>query len=1082
MIAPPPPAIHHGSRLPIGPLHTTVLASMDFETFSLAGFEWREDLQKWTGLNGSTKDKGLPQVGTRIYAEHSTTEVLCMSYDLKDGLGTRRWRPGQPLPQDLFDHVAAGKLIEAHYSMMEKLIWEFVCVRRYGWPPCPPHSQWRCSAAKSRAWGLPGGLGEVGMALGTVTQKDKRGKELIKLLSMPQNPTKKQPLWRLQTPELLDEMQAYCDTDEKTESEVSLRVPDLIPMELDYWLCDQAINYRGIGVDIAAVRNCVAIVNQVLEHYNQEMIAICGLRTSQAKALVDWLAAAGVTGSDGRVCKSLAAAELEYLYENRDRYSAEVARVIEVRALTGSASVKKVFAMLNHATVSGRLCDLFIYHGARTGRDTHSDVQPGNLPKAGPEIRWCTDAHCGKPYAYARTECPWCGASDAFSAVRGSVGELWCFEAVEPVLEVIALQDMHALEWFFGDALLCITGVVRSLLCAAPGNKLVCSDYSSIEAVVLAALAGEQWRLDAFNRKEDIYYHGASGITGISYEEYKAWAKEHGRKHPDRQKIGKIAELALGFAGFSGALFAFGFEGDKKEAQAIVNKWRKASPALVELWGGQYRGVPWDPGVREFFGLEGCAIQAVLNPGQEFSYRQLSYQVLGDVLYCKLPSGRRLAYQQPRLTWGPPRGHADWAETYSLTYMTWNTNAKYGATGWVRMDTYAGRLAENCIASGTPVLTERGWVPIEAVRPEDRVHDGVEFVTHKGILYKGTQACISVDGVRMTPDHKVLCDDGWKEASQVQRPYRPDLRNVDGSIPSAIDGKNLGLGFLMRVRRGVRESWLRSQKGPSKRSNKQLRMHDFGVHCSRPTNPRHEPTPSLRGIQVHDRSLQAPIASGLAQLWRAGGIRLRALADLRGLLGRHGRKLPAWLRTGSAGQRRALLARELPLGAKFCSAEQSPGQRPDKHAGGLGNCGASFEALRHRSHDSALSHIARVARVGFAEAPRRDESPVYDLVDCGARHRFVVLGAQGPFIVHNCTQAVARDVMAYAVINLEKAGWPIVLRVHDELAAEIPAPPVADEWAYIATFEKVMADLPEWAEGWPIRAAGGWLELRYHKD
>lgn len=1061
------PEIGHGSRLPIGPLHTTVLASMDFEAFSLAGFEWREDLQKWTGLNGSTKDKGLPQVGARVYAEHPSTEVLCLSYNLKDGLGIRRWRPGRPLPQDLFDHVARGGHIEAHNAMFEKLIWEFVCVRRYGWPPCPPHSQWRCSAAKSRAWGLPGALGEVGMALGTVTQKDKRGKELIKLLSMPQNPTKKQPLWRLQTPELLDEMQAYCDTDEKTESEVSLRVPDLIPMELDYWLCDQAINYRGIGVDIAAVRNCVAIVNQVLEHYNQEMVAVCGLRTSQAKALVDWLAAAGVTGSDGRPCKSLAAAELEYLYENRDRYSPEVARVIEVRALTGSASVKKVFAMLNHATVSGRLCDLFIYHGARTGRDTHSDVQPGNLPKAGPEIRWCTDAHCGKPYAYARTECPWCGASDAFSAVRGSVGELWRFEAVEHVLEVITLQDMHALEWFFGDALLCITGVVRSLLCAALGNKLVCSDYSSIEAVVAACISGEEWRIEAFRNREDIYYHGASDVTGISYQEYKAWAKEHGRKHPDRQKIGKPC---LG-----------------PRTQVLTER-GYLDIVDVQLADRVWDGVEWvshqgllDQGIKNTIELDGVQITPDHRVNIKGSWMEAKELVSNPSLLTL-----SLATALGSL---PPQEHRGENQATERQRSSVRAVANPILSIWRRFMTGALRAATS--ARKKPLL------------PTARC----SIATRTRCQMTSTGAGFSIESLPLAPDAIILSRDSTQAtvpggslffpngAKIEERFYDTSKRFLAGMsrlskwiVSTATAITNLvtsGLSLARSTRLTKEKSTTKTSKSLNFKPTSSTLSSVYDLANAGPRR-RFVIKSDSGHLLVHNCELGLGYGGWVGALYAFGYEGTEAEARNVVVPWRDASPMIVEMWGGqSRGKPWAVERREF-FGLEGCAVQAvlNPGQR------------FTYRSISYEVLGKVLYAVLPSGRRLAYQKPqltlgskKEGWEPVYSLTymtwNTNAKmgpQGWVRMETYGGRLFENVVQAVARDIMACAVVKLEKAGWPIVLRVHDELAAEILAPPPADEWAYIATFEKVMADLPEWAEGWPIRAAGGWLEFRYHKD
>lgn len=735
---PPPPPVLYGTKIPVGPAFSTVLAECDFETYSAAGFHWcgptdKKPLGYWTGPPGAASGKkGLGVIGVRVYAEHPSTEVLTFKYDLKDGKGKRGWKPGQPFPEDLREHLASGKLIEAHNAGFEQTIWKLVCEPKYGWPAVDP-KQWRCSAAKSRAFGLPSALADVGQALNLQTQKDAEGKRLLKLFSWPKDPTKKDPRCRVlpsEEPADAIKLDSYCETDIETESQASARCPDLPPNELAYWLADQAINRRGIGVDMDAVRDCMAVVVEVLAAYDDEMFGLIGLRTSQAKKLVEWLAANGVRGSDGRPVKSLAAEELEFLYEQRHLYPHPVGRVLEIRGLTASASVKKVFSMANHASRDNRLCDLFIYHGARTGRDTHADVQPGNLPKAGPDLRWC-DNHgvCRRPYAKHFDNCPWCGCSAAFSTEESPPlpddkgrEKGWCFQGVEHVLEVLRLRSMHALEYFFGDALLCISGVVRSLLVAAPGHRLICSDYSSIEAVVSAVLAGEEWRVEAFRKKEDIYLHGAAGITGKSYE----WYQNNGFKsHPDRQKIGKPAELGLGFGGFHGALFAFGYEGTETEARRIVTAWRAASPAFVEIWGGQFRGPPWAPTSREFYGLEGCAVQAVLTPGKAFFYRGITYQVIDDILYCTLLSGRRMAYHQPRLWWGARRD--GWVECYSLTYMTWNTNSKMGPKGWVRMDTFSGRLFENVAQATARDIMAHAVVNLEAAGYPVvlRVHDEV---------------------------------------------------------------------------------------------------------------------------------------------------------------------------------------------------------------------------------------------------------------------------------------------------------------------------------------------------------------------
>jgi len=271
---------------------------------------------------------------------------------------------------------------------------------------------------------------------------------------------------------------------------------------------------------------------------------------------------------------------------------------------------------------------------------------------------------------------------------------------IDPVLEVMARGSLDLVEFYFGDALLCISGCLRGLYVARPGYDLIASDYSAIEAVVIAMLSGEQWRIDAFRRGDPIYLLSASKITGRSVEEYLDYQAVNGDHHPDRQNIGKVAELGLGFGGWVGAWLAFDDSGtfSEEEIKRLILAWREASPAIVEFWGGQHRGRPWDRDRRpELYGVEGHAVLAILHPGVAVAYRGIGFVVEptpagGAALYLTLPSGRRLTYHNPALS-PSQRDPSEWA----ITYWTQNSNPKYGPLGWVPMSTFGGRLAENIV-------------------------------------------------------------------------------------------------------------------------------------------------------------------------------------------------------------------------------------------------------------------------------------------------------------------------------------------------------------------------------------------------
>lgn len=708
MHAPPPPptadALSAGTQLVAGCGVATVLPDMDFETYSEAGFVF--DGERWRASPGAASTKrGLTLVGAAVYSEHPTCEVLSFAYDLKDRRGRRIWHPGQPKPGnpsrpqplDLFAHLANGGLIEAHNAAFEAWIWRNVCVPRYGWPPLPV-AQLRCSMAKARAHALPGALEPLGDVLAIATRKDKDGARLLAKFSIPRNPTKTDARRRIRPaddPTDAQRLYAYNSTDIVAEAQASACIPDLSSDELEFWQHDTLINTRGVAVDREAISNCTAIIEQAYERYNGELAKITGGvadTASQTERIKGWLHSRGVhldSLDDEAVTGALARCA-----------AGDERRVLQIRQLVSSASVKKLYALLHQTTAAGRVHDLFSYHAARTGRAAGNGPQPQNLPKDGPDVYHCVACshwfganHHPDPES---PRCSWCGVLVTLDKLKPLS---WGYVCHDDAFVVLATRSLDAVEFYFGDALALIVGCLRGLFVAADGHDLIASDFSAIEAVVLAALAGERWRLDVFATRGDIYLASGSRATGIPYEKYLEHKKTTGQHHPHRQQF-KVAELSGGFGGWIGAWKQFGadefFENDNAMKAAILAL-RAASPAIVEMWGGQWRGPPWARERQEFFGLEGCAIAAVLNPGASFTYAPpggcaVAYFMRGDALYCVLPSGRLLTYHRPRLHVSERN-----ADEYALSYEGWNTNPKMGVPGWVRMNTYGGKLTENVV-------------------------------------------------------------------------------------------------------------------------------------------------------------------------------------------------------------------------------------------------------------------------------------------------------------------------------------------------------------------------------------------------
>lgn len=610
-------------------------ATMDFETYSEAGY-YRTPDGKWKGVTKT--QPGLPAVGAPAYAEHPSCRVLSLAWDLHDGAGEHMWIPGMPAPADLFAYLAAGGHVEAHNAGFEYWIWHFVCHGRMGWPALPI-SQLSCSMAKCRAHSLPGKLGKAAEILGAAEQKDKAGDALIRKLCVPTN-TKRSP-----TLEDYNALYQYNIQDIRAEAAVSSLCPDLSVQEQALWHLDQAINIRGVAIDTTALRECIRAVQATTERYTEELRDLTGgavQTVGQLAEMTRWLATQGIHTT------SLEADAVDALLERADM-PAGAHRVLEIRSALGSASVKKLFAIERRLTSDGRLHDLFAFCGAdRTGRWAGRGPQPQNLPG-------------GKP------------VEEVDEILAGLAGR-------EPSLDVIA------------D----VSGCLRGLFVAEDGKDLLCSDFSAIEAVVLAELAGETWRQEVFRTHGKIYEMSASILTGTPLSEYLQYKKDNDAHHPHRKR-GKVAELASGYGGGLGAWKAFGADEfmTDGEIQYAVKAWRAASPMVTALW----------------WGLQDAALQAITCPGYCYSYRDISFGVSDDILYCLLPSGRRLTYHKPRVY----QKMMPWEKiTTCITYMGWNSNYLNGPVGWMRLETYGPKLTENVVQAVSRDILAHSMTQLDA--------------------------------------------------------------------------------------------------------------------------------------------------------------------------------------------------------------------------------------------------------------------------------------------------------------------------------------------------------------------------------
>jgi DNA polymerase len=659
-----------------------MLVSFDMEVYSEAGYSIDPVHKKVRGTGPQNKG-GLPEVGTPVYAEHPSTDVICVGYDLQKGKGKQLWTPAMPPPIEFLNHVASGGLVEAWNITFEFYIWNLVLVPKYGWPTLSL-SQCRCAMARSRRFGLPGSLEKASSVLG-LEGKDKEGKRLIQKLTRPHTPTKKRPDVRwdeISAQEDYMAMYRYCLQDVEAEDAVAMQIPELSPDELATWQMDQVINLRGVAVDTESLDAALDILKKAVNRYTLELVSITegavGSVGEVAK-IIDWCRDQGVSLKD--LTKDSVSAALEGSLPD------SVRRVLEIRKTLGLANVKKLLKLKSQVSRDGRLRDQYVYCGAGTGRASSGGVQMQNIRGGGPRSYDCNA--CGRIIGDV-SSCP-CGNQVDLDARKE-----WTVDAVEWALKDLKTGDLETVVSNWGDPVALLCGCLRGLFWSQKDEQeLICCDFTSIEAVVLACLSRCQWRIDAMTQKKPIYLMSAAKICNRTVEEYLEYYEKNGDHHPDR-KIGKVAELACGYSGWIGAWKVFDKTGrTDAEIKNLILSWREDSPEIVEFWGGQFRKKShrWEWSY-ELYGLEGAAISAILNPNQEFHVGDITYVSDTKVLYCILPSGRKLNYHRPRVALEEDRFGR--GACYRIMFEGYNSNPDRGPVGWIVQDTYGGKLAENC--------------------------------------------------------------------------------------------------------------------------------------------------------------------------------------------------------------------------------------------------------------------------------------------------------------------------------------------------------------------------------------------------
>jgi DNA polymerase len=530
----------------------------------------------------------LKTVGALRYAADPSTEVLCCAYAVDDG-PVKLWRPGDPIPTEFV--IAAQNqnwVVAAHNDAFEAAVEKLILSPQYKWPAIPIERH-RCTQAMCLALGLPARLSAAADALELSHRKDAAGERLMQQTSKPRRPHKDEnptKVYWFEDKERLDRLYSYCAQDVKVERELYNRLPPLSPTEQKIWQLSHQINVRGFCVDRAFAASARTIAEQAAPEIDAEITEItAGDVTSinQVAKLTAWLQdhGCGLQKLDKKAIQ-------RQLDQGDDELASPVRRVLELRQSGAQAAVKKINALLARAGADDRIRGGFRYHGAATGRWGGEGFQPQNLK-------------------------------------RPVVDDL------DAAVAAVATGDYAHVRSLYPRPLSVVGDCSRSMICAASGHMLIGPDFGSIESRVLAWVAGEAWKLDAY-RRFDATHDPAD-------EPYRVTAAHIFHTTPnkitnDQRKVGKVCDLAFGYMGGVNAWRKF--EPDRftdDEVKQFNRDWRASHPEIKRLW---YR-------------LDKAAWLAVQQRGRTVRCGAVRFRCEGAFLQLTLPSGRKLSYPQPRI-------------------------------------------------------------------------------------------------------------------------------------------------------------------------------------------------------------------------------------------------------------------------------------------------------------------------------------------------------------------------------------------------------------------------------------------------
>ncbi|MDO4281329.1 MAG: DNA polymerase [Peptococcaceae bacterium] len=590
-------------------------------------------------------DADLGAVGVYKYTDTPAFEIMLVAYAFDDEPVALVDLTQEEMPAELLAALTDPSVLKTAFNAQ----FERVCLNAaFGIDSGP----WECTMIRAWEAGIAGNLATVGARLGISEEERKLdGGYLIRLFCRPRKPSKTNPdtRWTAATkPEEWLAFVIYCMRDVAAERAIRERLLKIPMLEAEHALyqLDQRINDRGIRVDVDFCRAAIQISDAITEAAEEKYARLTGTSSPrQVAALKAW-----IFDQTGETVESITKETLPELVAQFGDYP-DVCEALRLRALLGKSSIAKYKKMLETAaSVDHRSRGNTQFFGAHTGRWAGRLIQLQNLS-------------------------------------RNNLSDL------DTARQAVASGDSDLLALLYDDPTDILRQCIRTAIVPEEGKQFIVADFSAIEARVIAWLAGESWRLDTFAAGGDIYCASASQMFGVP-------VVKHGENGHLRQK-GKVAELALGYAGSTGALKAMGalkMGMEEAELAPIVEKWRKASPKIVALWHA----------------IEDACVGCVSDHRPRRINKFLSVLWEHGLLFVVLPSGRRMGYARPRLS----------PDAYGRQKLSYEDVAGGKVK---RIETYYGKLTENIVQATARDCLAHGMLALEAAGYEIvfHVHDEV---------------------------------------------------------------------------------------------------------------------------------------------------------------------------------------------------------------------------------------------------------------------------------------------------------------------------------------------------------------------